>query len=724
MQGSLDDYVLSVGMDEIIKIAQSNDPSPDQDGQYPISIAVHPLASINDNGDVGHFIRMENSSGFSFTDRGVFISNGTDGTSLFREGQEVLISTDVPDTTNIIYSDNFGNVSGVGPFPLTNNQETILYGEVTFFPSTTRGIFKSTAGAIIPIALNGERPPEESATAQFDFPLTYGPNSTNYYSINQAGNVVFTADVYDSGVNSYVGGVYLYKDDQISLVARPGQQEPVNTIPPPPVIWEFLDVIPALLNNVDTVAFKSRLLFPGLPTWNGRDNGIYTSKAGIVKEVVRTGQTLPSDSFLYMNILTLFDINDNDVVLFRAAYNSNPNNIANSKTGLFLHNGTAIEEIVVAGTPVPGRNKVFLRGGIGVLNNNNQVLFSTSYADSINSQSGESGIFLYGNGEITEVTSNIFSNFSNRTLPGTRTFNDQAQFAKVILNQNNKRELILFTPDLEFKNSSSNWDDLNNWTLGILPGTPHDVSISPNSGVIIVTGSSSVQSIRSLLIGNSSGSATLNIVSDLNVSDSVTVASNGILNITSGTNANVYVGDNLGSASVTDSVVVKANGTLDGAGSVQADIQCEAGSTCTAGSSPGVLTVDGDFTLDGGKIVIEVAGDNLQDTDLIDVTGDVVLMNGVVEFVFINGFVPNQGFNLEFIQSSSITINPSVNFSVSGLPGTVEFDITSTSSGIDFMTSSAVATATTVNVPLPLWSIYLLAGTIIFYVFKIRKQHS
>lgn len=50
-------------------------------------------------------------------------------------------------------------------------------------------------------------------------------------------------------------------------------------------------------------------------------------------------------------------------------------------------------------------------------------------------------------------------------------------------------------------------------------------------------------------------------------------------------------------------VTVKNGGTLGGSGAILGDVVALAGATVLPGNSPGVLTINGDFTLDPGALL-------------------------------------------------------------------------------------------------------------------------
>ena len=100
----------------------------------------------------------------------------------------------------------------------------------------------------------------------------------------------------------------------------------------------------------------------------------------------------------------------------------------------------------------------------------------------------------------------------------------------------------------------------------------------------------------------------------------------------------------------TPTVHVGAGGQLHGRGRVQGNVLHEGG-LISPGRSPGVLTIDGDYTEvgDDGTLLAEVGGTLLGDEyDQLNVTGNVTLA-GTLVVRFINGFAPHAGDEFAFL---------------------------------------------------------------------------
>ncbi len=98
----------------------------------------------------------------------------------------------------------------------------------------------------------------------------------------------------------------------------------------------------------------------------------------------------------------------------------------------------------------------------------------------------------------------------------------------------------------------------------------------------------------------------------------------------------------------TGNIVVNKNGSLTGTGTVAVP-HVSAGGYISPGLSPGTLTIDGDLDiLPGGVVVIEYAGLNPGEFDVLHVTGQTTL-GGRLEIHFRDGFSPDDP--VAFVQS-------------------------------------------------------------------------
>ena len=149
-----------------------------------------------------------------------------------------------------------------------------------------------------------------------------------------------------------------------------------------------------------------------------------------------------------------------------------------------------------------------------------------------------------------------------------------------------------------------------------------------------------------------------------------------------------YVGDGQRAAT---------NGTLAGSGVLNGGVTVRTGGLLSPGASPGRLTINGDLALDGtGTLRIEIAGLAEGQFDQLVVSGPALWNGGVIEFVFIDGFLPQQGDSVNFIAASSFSGLASAALSYSGAAPGFSFELAPDAGGLRF-----VALNTALPVPEP-----------------------
>jgi len=115
-----------------------------------------------------------------------------------------------------------------------------------------------------------------------------------------------------------------------------------------------------------------------------------------------------------------------------------------------------------------------------------------------------------------------------------------------------------------------------------------------------------------------------------------------------------YAGGTLANLSQINGEFVQGGGTLTSVTQITGDF-LQTGGTLAPGSSPGVLTIDGDYTMDGGVLEIELAGlVPVESFDLLSVQGDAEL-GGTLDVEMIDGFTPSLGDAFSFLEASSVT---------------------------------------------------------------------
>ena len=159
-----------------------------------------------------------------------------------------------------------------------------------------------------------------------------------------------------------------------------------------------------------------------------------------------------------------------------------------------------------------------------------------------------------------------------------------------------------------------------------------------------------------------------------------------------------------GATLTADAVTIYQNGTLNGNGTIAADVILNGG-TIAPGNSPGTMNVIGDLDLLSGNVSLEI-GNGI--SDHFDVSGNVTIGKDVI-FTLIFETTPafDEIFDLaSFFTSASLGFDPAFDLisqlSVTGLPGGSSIFVTADGQRVGF--------ANAVGVPEPASILILLAG--------------
>jgi hypothetical protein len=104
---------------------------------------------------------------------------------------------------------------------------------------------------------------------------------------------------------------------------------------------------------------------------------------------------------------------------------------------------------------------------------------------------------------------------------------------------------------------------------------------------------------------------------------------------------------------IEQSLVDIQGGSLLGAGRITGAVHLAAGAALGPGD-PNVLTISGPLTVDGGTLLIQIAGAG--QFDRIAVTGALTLHGATIEFDFLNGYVPTAGTSFVDVVSATAGI--------------------------------------------------------------------
>jgi MYXO-CTERM domain-containing protein len=124
------------------------------------------------------------------------------------------------------------------------------------------------------------------------------------------------------------------------------------------------------------------------------------------------------------------------------------------------------------------------------------------------------------------------------------------------------------------------------------------------------------------------------------------------------------------------------SGTLGGSGVIEytrafsSAVFFGRGLTVRIGNSPGALTIDGNLQASGAVFDIEIAGSGAGSFDQLFVTGDADLTDAVVNFQFIDGFLPAVGDSFSWLEAAGFAAGlDTLTVSLTSDAGTVEGSI-------------------------------------------------
>ena len=342
------------------------------------------------------------------------------------------------------------------------------------------------------------------------------------------------------------------------------------------VLASSLQAAPGLTGNFtsfgDTVLSNTGLVaFRGSATGG---QGIYIAPGGVVQAVVTTGQTAPNIGGTFASLTTpKLALNDLGIVGFIGTS-------TNGARGIYLGDGQEIITAAYVGQPVSG----------------------------------------------STISSVTFAGGADRGSSSQMNNNGQIAYSAVLANGNTS--VLLFTPKLHFRNAAGGtWATRNNWTIGILPASVHDVVIDP-AGALTVTGPLLPTTIKSLTVGSGTGLAEL------------ALQSSGT--ITAGT---ITVPGNV---SIASTGKVRGNGRLVGnltsTGTIAPGLPAAAGGITITGNV--TLQPTSHLALDLGGLVRKTA------YDCFTVSGAFTL-GGSLDVSLLNGFIPLLGHTFDLFDSAS-----------------------------------------------------------------------
>ncbi len=177
-----------------------------------------------------------------------------------------------------------------------------------------------------------------------------------------------------------------------------------------------------------------------------------------------------------------------------------------------------------------------------------------------------------------------------------------------------------------------------------------------------------------------------------------------------------------------------AGSTLDGTDPIDVPVVVTAGGTINPGHSPGSLSLGADLDIDGGRLIVEIAGATRGQYDQLLVGGEAFLKDVVIEFRLLDGFVPAEGDLFDFLRAEGgIQALDIASVEMTGLPATLGFALipeidlqrdllVGLSVQITAAQLAAFASVTrSVAVPLPA-TLLLVAPALLLLAFRHRRR--
>ena len=208
---------------------------------------------------------------------------------------------------------------------------------------------------------------------------------------------------------------------------------------------------------------------------------------------------------------------------------------------------------------------------------------------------------------------------------------------------------------------------LTNLSGGTLTGGTYDVvgtlsipgAISNNAATIILDGVSSslvyggTTDALALTFADNRAAGTFEILNGRNFTTAGAFSNEGVIDVGAGSTLTINGAlTNTGSLDINGTLVAQSIGigdgqSLSGSGTVDGDVTVY-GET-DPGNSPGILTIDGNYTQASGSFLnIQLGGTGLGQFDQLNVNGDISLA-GTLDILLWNGFVPGNGDTFDIL---------------------------------------------------------------------------
>lgn len=570
--------------------------------------------------------------------------------------------------------------------------------EVTFFSALddtlggdadNTAIFRYTAeGQEIEIARKGDA----AGVNQF----------TNLASIrtNDFGATIFLGTD-DSGIAAQDSALYRASSgsSSFSRIVGEGDTAPTAEVE----IRVFSQLSQASINSDEIIGFAA-VLQDGNGTSVANDSGLY-SVAGNINppvEIVREGQLTPDGTASFMNFAS--DITGdvptpafNDREQFAFAVNLNLLTNGAQRLGIFRTSESELIEIARQGG-------IYEDGTWGnfsdpVLNKNGLVAFTANLAlgivigpegpiavtdELLVLTDGRDYVTVAREGQLFGLKELKAIEFSNN-LRGASGLNNSGIVVYKASYADGSTSINAWHADPGWRSAANdgNWDDEDNWFLGLLPRAASDVGIDTATDVE-VQGPVEQTELNSLSIGNGVGLVRFSMgTGSMATNEGVSIGANGMIigtGILTGPVNNQGIIDitvnevfELDGDVINDGLIILAAGSqlilskaYTGSGAINGpDGLTMFNGVFSPGNSPGLMLIEGDAVFgDEAVTTMELAGLNRGDEfDAIDIGGTLTL-SGTLDIVFLDNFSPKAGNSFLLLQAAEIVGD----YDVSNLP--------------------------------------------------------
>lgn len=602
--------------------------------------------ALNAGGQVAFQAGLRNTS--SNIDSGIYLYNGSSLVELAREGATIP--------------------EGNGQFSVFGNPIVNSSGQLAFqatllntFPQNDTGIYFHNGTVLLNRAREDASAPE--GNGQFA--------AFSSFVLNSVGQVAFQASLRNtsSGSNDD-SGIYLHNGAALLNRARENATVPGGN-------GQFASFGNPVLNSSGQLAFQATLRNTSGGT--NDDSGVYVHDGTMLLSRARENGSVPEGNGTLAGFGEP-NMSASGQVAFQASLR-NTSGLGTDDSGIYLQNGTTLINIARENATVPEGNGKFATFGNPVVNSNGQVAFQATLRNTNGGSNNDSGIYLHNGSALVNIARENSASFGGLKAPlGDPLLNanglvaffagpsgtggiylaDSVEFISIIhigdffgtlgtvtglspltssggedgrpaslddlgrltfrvTFSNSDERVVRSTPWLFWRSAvGGQWDTANNWTLGLRPSAPHDVSINPTNNLTVV-GPTAAVNVRTLEVGGGIGIATLALQN--------------------GGNINAEHSD------------IRANGVLIGNGAISGNFTNSG--RIAPGGSPGMLQIGGSFTqYVTGKLQMELA--SLSSFDRLLVDGNLVVA-GTLEVSLLGGYMPTAGTQFDILDFTGCT---------------------------------------------------------------------